>query len=158
MKCMCLLTQGQYFIQQCPISFWTKPIPFKSWPANPAYKLVNFLSASHIPALENVGSALPMVPPASLRKTKHRNKWEKVLGIIFSYWELMSPYHYPNDMNEYSCFVWWEERRIRKLIKGDEGWKPNRTATKSLGGKIILCCSTTTIPTDVGKLRKERGL
>ena len=45
----------------------------------------------------------------------------------------MSPYHSPNDMNEYSCFVWWEERTIRKLAKGDKGWKPNRTATKSLG-------------------------
>ena len=29
--------------------------------------------------------------------------------------------------------MWWEERTIRKLAKGDKGWKPNRTATKSLG-------------------------
>ena len=73
-----------------------------------------------------------MVPSASLRK-QNRDKWKTVLWLLFSCWELMSPYHSPNDMNEYSCFVWWEERTIRKLIKGDEGWKPNRTATKSLG-------------------------
>ena len=108
------------------------PIPPKTWPASPAYKLVNFLSASHNLPLENLGSSLPMVPSASLRK-QNRDKWKTVLWLLFSCWELMSPYHSPNDMNEYSCFVWWEERTIRKLAKGDKGWKPNRTATKSLG-------------------------
>lgn len=49
-----------------------------------------------------------------------------------------SVYHYQKDMKEYSCFVLWEERTVRKLVKGDEGWKPQRMATKSLARRDSL--------------------
>ena len=42
--------------------------------------------------------------------TKQKHKWKKILWILFSHWEFRSAYHDANDMNEYLCFVWWEER------------------------------------------------